>query len=621
MEVPSEDPLLCGEYAAEWVSAFQGGVDAAFFLSVASPKHFLAYDQEGNGGVHDRTHFCAPTSRRDLVEYFLPPFYAAAVRGRAGGFMCAASGYGIDGAPGAASCAHGDFNNGVLRDAWGWEGHFVTDGNGVGYLWESYGHGALNCGDGATGPTNACRVGLRGGVDVELGETLNTYALAAIADGNISMSDVNLAVSRTLFSLIRLGLLDPPASVPWSALGPADVDTQAHRQLALETARQSIVLLRNNASSGGAPMLPLALRAGMKLAVIGPNGNATEEMLANYHGSCTLVAAHSPLLALRARAAAAGATVAFAPGCANVLCADDSGFADAVAAARAADVVVFVGGNAPWRGGAGAFNSSEGEEYDRANLTLSGVSEDLITAVLATGTPTAVVLMRGGPIALSPALRENPRLTTLVDLLYPGELGGDALADVLTGVYAPTGRLPTTTYPAEFVATRTIDDYNFSSGDGVTYQYYAGQAQEVFGAGLSYTTWALEWVSAAHLRVDAAAWATGAAQAPAYAVNVTNTGTEASGITVLGFIEPGVAGGARQKLFDFAGSPMIAPGASQLLTFTVPPALAARVDARGETALHASTQRVRIGLPAQHMLEGALTLEARAPVIIAAALP
>jgi beta-D-xylosidase 4 len=544
------------------------------------------------------------------------------VRGRAGGFMCAASGYGIDGAPGAASCAHGDFNNGVLRDAWGWEGHFVTDGNGVGYLWESYGHGALNCGDGASGPTNACRVGLRGGVDVELGETLNTYALAAIADGNISMSDINLAVSRTLFSLIRLGLLDPPASVPWSALGPADVDTQAHRQLALETARQSIVLLRNNASSGGAPMLPLALRAGMKLAVIGPNGNATEEMLANYHGSCTLVAAHSPLLALRARAAAAGATVAFAPGCANVLCADDSGFADAVAAARAADVVVFVGGNAPWRGGAGAFNSSEGEEYDRANLTLSGVSEDLITAVLATGTPTAVILMRGGPIALSPALRENPQLTTLLELLYPGELGGDALADVLTGVYAPTGRLPTTTYPAEFVATRAIDDYNFSSGDGVTYQYYAGQAQEVFGAGLSYTTWALEWVSAAHLRVDAAAWATGAAQAPAYAVNVTNTGTVASsGITVLGFIEPGVAGGARQKLFDFAGSPMIAPGASQLLTFTVPPALAARVDARGETALHASTQRVRIGLPAQLMLEGALTLEARAPVIIAAALP
>jgi hypothetical protein len=128
MEVPSEDPFVCAEYAAAYVDAFQGGGDAAFLLSVASPKHAFAYDQEGNSGPHDRTHFCAPISRAAMTEYFLPPFYAALVRGKAGAMMCAASGYGLDGAPGAASCAHGDFNNGVLRDEWGWQGLIDTDG-------------------------------------------------------------------------------------------------------------------------------------------------------------------------------------------------------------------------------------------------------------------------------------------------------------------------------------------------------------------------------------------------------------------------------------------------------------------------------------------------------------
>ncbi len=518
----------------------------------------------------------------------------------------------LDGAPGAASCAHADFIVGVLREEWGWPGFIDTDGNGIGYLWESYGEGALNCGPGATGPTNACRAGLRGGVDVELGETLNSYALAAIADGNISQADVDTSISRTLRALFRLGLVDPPATVPWTALGAADVDTVAHRLLALEAARQSVVLLRNSAG-----LLPLSLGRGMRLAVVGPNANASDALLANYHGQNTLVAAHTPLLALQARAADAGATVVYAPGCATVLCTDDSEFA--AAAAAAADVVVFIGGNAPWRGGAGAFNASEGEEFDRTNLTMAGLSEALITTVLSTGEPTVVVLLRGGPIALSPALRGDARLATLVDLIYPGELGGEALADVLTGAFAPVGRLPTTTYPPEFVDSRAIDDYDFTSGQGVTYLFFSGDAQEVFGAGLSYTNFSLAWLSAPHARAEAATFVQ---SPPSYAVNVTNVGTVASGVTVLAFVDPDA--GPRQRLFDFQGAALLAPGASATLLFTLPPAATARVDARGEAALHAATLRVRIGMPGQAMLEGSVTVELPAggrPLVVSKALP
>lgn len=644
MEVPSEDPVHAAEYAAAYIGGFQGE-EGGFLRAVAMPKHFQgfvtlrpntvtdparnldhnpllplprnapkSYDQEGNFGAHDRSSFCANITLQSAVSYHMPPFYAALTRGRAGGLMCSTNGYGINGAPGQASCAHADFNNGVLRDQWGADFSMVTDGNGVGDLYMHYGHGALNCGDGATGPTNAVRVGLRGGVDVELGETLNNYALAAVADGNITMADIDLALSRTLRWLFRLGLMDPRASVPAAALGPADVDTASARALAREAATQAVVLLRNNASSAtGAQLVPLDVARVRSVAVVGPNADAWETMLANYHGVNTVAAAHSPFAAL-ATALAGRANVTMASGCANVLCEDASGFAAAVAVASAADVVVLVCGGAPWRGGPGAFNATEGEEYDRTNVTLPGLQEAFIFAVLGTGRPVVLVIERGGPIALSPALLADARLTTILSVCYPGEMGGDGLADVLLGAAAPSGRLPTTSYDGDFVNSRSIIDYNFSSGDGVTHLWYTGTPQWPFGFGLSTTTWALEWLDAgadADAAVDAAELATSPRP---YGVNVSNTGTRASDISVLGFVSSGVPGEPLQRLFDFQRAAAVAPGETRTLIFSLPPDAAARVGHDGAVTLHAGALRVFIGAPGEMMLEARLTVEGGAVV-------
>jgi len=613
MEVPSEDPYAAGEYAAEYVRGFQGE-DGDFLTSVAMPKHFAAHDQDGNFGPHDRTHFCAPVTRRALVEYFWPPFRAAVERGRAGGLMCAASGYGIDGAPGQAACARADVNEGVVRAQWGFEGAMVTDGDGVGYLWTSYGHGALNCGDGATGPTSAVGVGLRGGVDVELGETLNNFALAALADGNATVADVDRALSRTLPFLFKLGLLDDPARVPAAALGPADVDTAAARALAAEAAAQAVVLLRN-----GAALLPLDAAALRRVAVVGPNADAWEAMLANYHGSSESAPAHTPLAAIRALAAARGGAlaVASAPGCATVLCPDDGGFAAALAAAAGADVVIFVGGGAPWRGGAGAFNATEGEEFDRSDIALPGMQEALIEALLGAGRPVVVVLMRGGPIGLSPALLADARLATLVDVCYPGELGGDGLADVLFGAVAPSGRLATTVYAPSFVATRNITDYDFTSGEGVTHLWYTGAPQFAFGFGLSTTTWDLQWFGGAppDADVDAGAWASGLHGPPPYAVNATNTGARTSDLSLLAFLSSAAPGEPRQQLFDFDRAAAVAPGETRTLVFSVPPAVAARVGADGEAALAPGDLTVRIGAPGERMLAATLRVRGARAVV------
>ena len=622
MEVSGEDPLLMAEWAANFVQGFQGNAEggplgSGYVRSVSMAKHGFSYDQEGNGGPHDRTHFCATVSLADLVRYHWPGFKSALQRGKAGGVMCAANGYN-----GAASCAHGEVNNGVLRDEWGADFALVTDGNGVGYLYQSYGHGAQGCVDGATGPTNAVRVGLRGGVDVELGSTLNSYALAAIADGNIVMDDILTALMRTVPMIFRLGLVDSPALVPFAALGPSDVDTPEHRQLALEAAQQAVILLRNNASAAtGAPLLPLSLAAlkaaNKSLALIGFSASDPDVQLANYHGPNELAQTHTPLLVLQSRATAAGVELHFAIGCVDgAPCNDTSGFAEAVATAQSAGVAIVFCGLAPSNGGGAVPGKSEGEELDRDVITLPGQQEQLIAVITATGTPVVLVVVRGGAVALSDALYNDlARVPAVLHVPYNGELGGDGIADVLLGDVSPSGRLTTTQYPASIV-TRSIIDYNMSSGDGITYQYYTGVPQWPFGAGGSYTTFSLLWQGSEVVEVDATDWALGLVRAPFYSVNITNVGDVTSDVSVLAFVDGdgSDSGAPLTQLFDFQRVAALAPGTSATLIFTVPLDIAATVAEDGSTSLRASEhRRVRIGLPGlpdvERMVFGSLRLK------------
>ena len=422
---------------------------------------------------------------------------------------------------------------------------------------------------------------------------------------------------RTLPMIFRLGKVDPPAMVPFAALGPRDVDTPAHRQLALEAAHQAVILLRNNASAAtGAPLLPLSLAslAAKGIAVIGFSANDSQVQLANYHGPSPLADAHTPLLALqRAAAAAPGGPVSvrFAVGCVDgAPCTDSSGFAAAAATAQGAGVALVFCGLAPSNGGGAVPGKSEGEELDRVNVTLPGLQEELIAAVLATGTPVVLIVVRGGAVALSDALfRDTARAPAIVHFPYGGELAGDALVDVLLGAVSPSGRLSTTQYDAT-INERSIVDYDFTSMDGITYQYYTKEPQFEFGQCESYTVFELSWLSAAGsaVTVDAAAFAAGEA-APSYAVNVTNTGAVTSDVSVLAFIEgSGEPAAPLRQLFDFNRAAKVAPGQTVTLLFTVPLDVAASVRPDGSTALRAGrrSRAVRIGFPRQQMLEGSL---------------
>ena len=608
-ETPGEDPFVGAEYGVELITGLQWGANATdtnarYMKTVAIVKHSFDYDIEGNHGPADRTAFNAVVSDVDQNNYFSPPFEAAITRAKASGLMCSYNG--INGVP---SCMNAALNNERVREQWGMaDGVIVSDCGAVGDTFATAYIKSKFPGSPAEEEAAQVQQGLRGGCDFNCGKFYQAHMSAALARSAVNISDVDQAVTRLLKKAFQLGLFDPPEQVPYSSYGAEQLATAESAALALAGATQSIVLLQNKpvalsvGSRGGAtaaagPVLPLA--PGAKVALIGPHANATDDLLSNYRGDNNLVYEHSPMLAMTKR----GNVVGHAAGC-SLQSADESGFAEAVALAAAAEVaVVFCGLHPQWFDNVGNMDVNEGEDRDRANITLPDVQLRLIQAVAATGTPVVLVLINGGQLAIPWAKANVP---AVVEAFYPGQLGGDAIAAVLHGDVSPSGRLPYTMYDADFTSRRPdIGDMSLSGGGGLTYQYYDGEALWPFGWGLSYTTFALRWSSASGAAQTASqrvltdqllrrrAGGVGdrnrtsavlplpampeqrRAAVVAYTVTATNTGKVTSDLSVLAFMSAAAGAAANERpagshvgavpqreLFAFCRLRAIAPGQS-----------------------------------------------------------
>ncbi|WRX09046.1 Glycoside hydrolase family 3 C-terminal domain - like 1 [Theobroma cacao] len=310
------------------------------------------------------------------------------------------------------------------------------------------------------------------GLDLDCGPFLAQHSEDAVKRGLLNDADVNTALSNTLAVQMRLGMFDgEPSAQTFGNLGPKDVCTPAHQELALEAARQGIVLLKNHG-----PSLPLSHLRHRTVAVIGPNSNATVTMIGNYAGvACRYT---SPLQGIGNYA-----KTIHQLGCADVACADDKLFSGAIDAARKADATVLV---------MGLDQSIEAESRDRTGLLLPGRQQDLVSKVaMASRGSTILVLMSGGPIDVSFA-KNDPRIGAILWAGYPGQAGGAAIADVLYGTTNPEGKLPMTWYPQEYVSNLPMTDMAMRSRPiknypGRTYRFYKGPLVYPFGHGLSYT--------------------------------------------------------------------------------------------------------------------------------------
>jgi beta-glucosidase len=536
-ECIAEDPYVVGTIGTAYVRGLQStGV-------VATLKHFVGYSASRAGRNLAPVH----AGPRELADVLLPPFEMAVLDGGADSVMNSYAE--VDGLPVAADAA---LLTGLLRERWGFTGTVVADYFAVAFLHTLHGV-AGDLGD-------AGAQALVAGIDVEL--PTGTAYLAPLAErvrsGALPEDVVDRAVTRVLEQKARLGLLDAAADGRFDAPVPdrIDLDPPGHRALAAQLAEESVVLLGND---GALPLDPAAAR---RIAVVGPNADDPTALFGCYSFANHVLAQHpgtelgldvpSVLDALRGELP--GATVAHARG-ADVDGADTSGFADAVAAARDADVCVAVLGDR-----AGLFGrGTSGEGCDVDSLELPGVQPALLDALLDTGTPVVLVLLTGRPYVLDRALE---RCAAVVQAFFPGQEGAGAVAGVLSGRVTPSGRLPvglprsSGSQPSGYLHPRLGGPAAVSSLDPTPVR--------PFGFGLSYTTF-----EHSDLRLDDARVPTDGALV--VRCRVTNTGPRAGADVVQLYGSDPVASVTRPvaALLGYARV-ALEPGASAEVVLDVP---------------------------------------------------
>jgi beta-glucosidase len=437
-ETYGEDSWLTSRMGVAFVRGVQSqGV-------AATVKHFAANFVGAGGRDSHEIHF----SERILREVYFPAFEACF---REAGAMSVMPAYNaLDGQP--CACNRWLLTD-VLRKEWGFDGVAVSD-----YLVVEMIHTLHHT---AETFAEAGRKAAEAGMDIELPEAKCYKELAGlIRSGRMSVAPVDDAVRRVLRMKFRLGLFENPYAN--AAEAARVVGCAEHRALALEAARRSLVLLKNEGA-----VLPLA--NARTIAVLGPN--AAIGRLGNY--STLHAAAVSPLEGMRQRAGRR-VKILHAEGC-EINGQSRDGFARAVEAAREADVAVLFMGNT---------TKTEGEGRDRCRLELPGLQEDLIREVAAAGKPVVVVLIGGSAIAME---RWVERVPAVVAAWYPGMEGGHAIAGVLFGDCNPGGKLPLT-FPR---TTGQLPLYYNMKTSGRVYDYAdqrGAQPMFPFGHGLSYTT-------------------------------------------------------------------------------------------------------------------------------------
>jgi len=458
-ETYGEDPFLTARLAVAFVRGLQGD-DPKYIKALACAKHFAAH----SGPEAERHRFNATPPERDLYETYLPHFEAAVREGRVGAVMGAYNR--IYGEP---VCANRLLLSDLLRGQWSFDGHVVSDCGAI-YDMVLF-HRFVGTFE------EAAALAVKAGCDLCCGSEYDNLT-RAVRKGLITEPEIDVALGRVLAARFRLGLFDPPDSVPYAQIPVTDCDTPEHTALALRVARESIVLLKNNG------VLPLNRQKLRRIAVIGANADSVSVLLGNYSGTPS-----HPITILDGirRVAGTNLQVVFETGCPLALREDETNKAahanalpSAIATAKSADVVVYVGGLSP---------ELEGEDMpvpyggfshgDRTRIELPAVQADLLKGLHATGKPVVFVNCSGSAVAMPWAAKNVP---AIVQAWYPGQAGGIAVAEVLFGDVNPAGRLPVTFYRST-ADLPAFTDYAMSNR---TYRYFTGKPLFAFGHGLSY---------------------------------------------------------------------------------------------------------------------------------------
>lgn len=559
-ETYGEDPYLTARLGVAFVEGLQGD-DPKYLKTAACAKHYAVH----SGPESLRHSFDATCSQKDLYETYLPAFRALVTEAKVESVMGA-----YNRTNGEPCCASPTLLQKILREDWGFDGHVVSD---CGAIYDIHAHHKIT-----NSPEESAALAVKNGCDLNCGRVYPAL-IEAVAQGLISEEEIDRALARLLRTKFKLGLFDPEEEVPLADTPYEVVSCSEHRELAREMARQSMVLLKNENN-----VLPLSKDL-KTVAVIGPNADSRKVLLGNYYG--TPAKPVTALEGIRSRLEP-NCRVLFAEGCDLINTkvgywgnSPKQGFSEALAAAERADAVIMCLGVSPeLEGEEGEAANSDGGG-DRVNLDLPGMQNELLKAVAALGKPLVLVLFSGSPLTVNWAQENVP---AIIQAWYPGEEGGNALADIIFGDYNPAGRLPIT-YIKSLEQLPPFTDYAMA---GRTYRYSEEEPLYPFGYGLSYTSFAYSSLQAPD--------SLGIGENLVVQVDVENTGTRAGDEVVQLYIKH-LDASVPVPRFSLQGFTRIAlePGQKQTVTFELSPRQLAIFDEEGRCLVEPGTLEIFVG--------------------------
>jgi len=465
-ETCGEDPYLNAVLGVQTVWGMQGN-DKHYLKTHACAKHYAVH----SGPEPLRHSMNVEPTNRDLWETYLPAFKALVKKGNVREVMCAYQRF-----EGKPCCTSDRLLIDILRNKWGYDGLVVTDCDAINNFYNKGQHETHK------DPLSASVDAVLNGTDLECGKVFMCLT-DGLKKGLVKESDLDQHLRKTLYGRMELGMFDPAGMLPWAGLGPEVISSASNDQLAIQAARESMVLLENK------NVLPLSKQL-KTIAVVGPNADDAAMLNGNYGGTPTKEHIHSLLDGIKA--AVPHANIIYNKAC--ELKRFNGGPADFAEAGsyrwrapeyvattdfeklaqevKAADVIIVIGGISA---------RIEGEGGDKKDIELPMVQQQLLRAMHATGRPVVFVNCSGSAIAFGSV---EGQYDALLQAWYAGQGGAKALAEVLFGDYNPGGKLPVTFYRSN----DDLPDFLDYSMKNRTYRYFTGKPQYAFGYGLSYTS-------------------------------------------------------------------------------------------------------------------------------------
>ncbi|MFT3994005.1 MAG: glycoside hydrolase family 3 C-terminal domain-containing protein [Dysgonomonas sp.] len=455
-ETYGEDPYLTATIGKAFVEGLQGN-DPHYLKAAACAKHYAVH----SGPENTRHTFNTVVSPYDLWDTYLPAFKALVTDAHVEGVMCAYNAY-----EGQPCCGNNFLMQDILRKQWGFEGYVTSD---CGAIDDFFRHHKTHI-----NAEYAAADAVINGTDLECGQAAYKALTDAVASGFISEKQIDESVKKLFTTRFKLGLFDPADKVKYASIPLSVLESDAHKKLASEITRKSIVLLKNE---GG--LLPLSKKL-KKIAVIGPNADNETTVLGNYNGFPSTIS--TPYKAIKNKLK--NTEVIYEKGIDYVEAIDSSSaqkITNLIERVKGVDAVIFVGGISPELEGEEMNVNVEGfSGGDRTSIVLPKIQTNVLQALYAEKIPVVFVMTTGSAIATP---WESEHIPAIINAWYSGQDAGNGIADIIFGDYNPSGKLPVTFYASD----KDLPPFNSYTMKNRTYRYFSGQTLYPFGYGLSYT--------------------------------------------------------------------------------------------------------------------------------------